>query len=180
MLPSHSQHIRTAITFSPVPPLACATQLWPHTCPAPPYPTSTTHPLHKNYPFHHALAKTEPIQLGFQDFVPNTLFCSCHSIAAIHPLNLTLSHPNNIPPMQKQPSPPCINKNQAHMTQFSGFCPQNPLPPTSFNCGHPPTQPHLITPQPYPPYALAKTESTWLHLLFIYYSYFFLSIIVTG
>ena len=45
LLPSHSQHIRTAIAFSLVPPPACTTWLWPHTCPAPPYPTSTTHPV---------------------------------------------------------------------------------------------------------------------------------------
>ena len=111
LLPSHSQHIRTAIAFSLVPPPACTTQLQPHTCPAPPYPTSTTHPLHKNYPLHHALAKTEPIQLGFRNFVPNTLSRLHRSTPAIHPLNITLSHPNNIPPMQKQPPPPCINEN---------------------------------------------------------------------
>ena len=88
-------------------------------------------------------------------FLPTPLNCS-------HPP----TQPHLIPPKQhphyaKQPPPPCINKNQAHMTQFSGFCPQNPLPPTSFNCGHPPTQPHLITPQPYPPYA--KTTPTAMH-----------------
>ena len=128
MLPSHSQHIRTAIAFSPVPPPTCATQLRPHTCPAPPHPTSTTHLLHKNYPLHHALAKTEPIQLSFRDLSPIP-FPTC--AAQLRPS----THSNSPYPIQTT-SPLCKNNPHRHaLTKteptwlgFQNFVPNTPSP----------------------------------------------------
>jgi hypothetical protein len=106
-------------------------------------PSQIGSPLRQNNPRRHALAKTEPSWLGFWDFCPKTPSRLHRSIAATHPLNLTLSHLNHIPPMQKQPLPPCVSENRAHTARFPGFLPSHPR--RSIAATHPlnPTLSHL-------------------------------------
>jgi hypothetical protein len=112
--------------FIPSTPPTCAAQLRPFTHPAPLYPTPTTHPLRKTDPRLHALAKAEPMRLGFRDFVPNTPSRPRRSIAAIHPLNLTLSHQTTSPLCKNNLCRHVLAKAKPTQLGFRDFIPNTP------------------------------------------------------